>query len=374
MRLLEVDAVSHEYDGRRALDGASLRLEAGHIGCLMGPSGSGKTTALLCVAGLEKISAGSIRLGNRELSGPDTHIPPEKRGVGMVFQDCALFPHLTVAGNIRFGLARGNPFRNEGNPFNNGGSGGNGGNGWGKRDAVRRADEMAELCDISELRQCYPHELSGGEQQRAALARALAPGPDLLLLDEPFSRLDEILRRRLSRDVRDILKSAKTTALLVTHNQQEAFAVADVGGVINQGAICQWDEVSELYRRPQCVFVADFVGDGAMIPGRLVSDREVDGPLGRLRGDGPSAGALARPGDAVRVLLRPDEIVLATNGNGRTATVVDRVFRGSSALYTLELSGGERVLSEMPGTTNFAAGERIEVRAEVARLSLFPGV
>ena len=353
MRLLEVDSVSHEYDGRRALDGASLRLEAGKIGCLMGPSGSGKTTVLLCIAGLEKISAGTIRLGEKTLSAPGVHIPPEKRGVGMVFQDCALFPHLTVAGNIAFGLRA---------------------NGEGGKAREKRVDEMAELCDISELRDAHPHELSGGEQQRAALARALAPGPELLLLDEPFSRLDEILRRRLSRDVRDILKSARATALLVTHNQQEAFAVADVGGVINQGAICQWDEVSELYRRPQCVFVADFVGDGAMIPGKLVSDREVDGPLGRLSGDESAAGALARPGDAVRVLLRPDEIVLAKNGGGKTATVVDKVFRGSSVLYTLELSGGERVLSALPGTTNFAAGERIEVRAEVARLSLFPGV
>ena len=353
MRLLEVDSVSHEYDGRRALDGASLRLEAGEIGCLMGPSGSGKTTALLCVAGLEKVSAGTIRLGGRVLSDSATHVPPEKRGVGMVFQDCALFPHLTVGGNIAFGLRANNI---------------------GAKERDRRADEMAELCDISELRNAHPHELSGGEQQRAALARALAPKPELLLLDEPFSRLDEILRRRLSRDVRDILKSARTTALLVTHNQQEAFAVADVGGVINQGAICQWDEVSELYRRPQCVFVADFVGDGAMISGRLVSDREVDGPLGRLRGGEAAAGALARPGDAVRVLLRPDEIVLAGSGGGRAATVVDKVFRGSSVLYTLELQGGERVLSALPGTTNFSAGDRVEVRAEVSRLSLFPGV
>ena len=234
-----------------------------------GASGSGKTTVLLCIAGLEKISAGTIRLGEKTLSAPGVHIPPEKRGVGMVFQDCALFPHLTVAGNIAFGLRA---------------------NGEGGKAREKRVDEMAELCDISELRDAHPHELSGGEQQRAALARALAPGPELLLLDEPFSRLDEILRRRLSRDVRDILKSARATALLVTHNQQEAFAVADVGGVINQGAICQWDEVSELYRRPQCVFVADFVGDGAMISGKLVSDREVDGPLGRLSGDESAAG------------------------------------------------------------------------------------
>ena len=351
MPRLEVDAISHEYDGRRALDGASLRLESGQIGCLMGPSGSGKTTALLCIAGLETISSGAIRLGDRTLSAPGVHIPPEKRGVGMVFQDCALFPHLSVRGNIAFGLR-----------------------GTAAKERRRRADEMAALCDIAHLRDAHPHELSGGEQQRAALARALAPRPALLLLDEPFSRLDEILRRRLSRDVRDILKSAQTTALLVTHNQQEAFAVADAGGVINQGAICQWDEVSELYRRPQCVFVADFVGDGAMIPGKLVSDREVDGPMGRLRGQEAAAGALARPGDAVRVLLRPDEVVLARNGDGRAATVVDRVFRGSSVLYTLELPGGARVLSALPGATKFAAGDRIEVRAQVERLSLFPGV
>lgn len=353
MAALEVNRVDHAYPGRAVgLGGVSLRVEPGQIGCLMGPSGAGKSTVLSCIAGLEPIRAGEIRLGGRRLSAPGFSIAPEKRRVGMVFQDFALFPHMTVAENVRFGAGGGS-------------------------DADSLCDELCELCGIKSLAGAYPHELSGGEQQRAALARALASKPEALLLDEPFSRLDEALRERLARQVRDILKSRNLTALMVTHNQHEAFLLADVGGVINQGVVCQWDEIYALYRRPQCAFVAEFVGDGALLRGRLTAGGGVEMEMGVLPGAGDAPGAfLLAPGDTVQVLLRPDDIHLAgENGDkeeGVPARVEERAFRGPSTLYALRLESGGRVYSQWPSRFNFHPGDPVSVRAEVKDLVLFP--
>ena len=342
MALLEVDGVDHAYPGKKVgLGGVSLRVEEGQIGCLIGPSGSGKSTVLSCIAGLEPVNAGQISVGGRPLSAPGKTVPPEKRRVGMVFQDFALFPHLTVAENIRFG---------------------------GKNGAA--VDEMCKLCGLSGLRDSYPHELSGGEQQRAALARALAAKPEVLLLDEPFSRLDETLRERLARHVRDILKSRNLTALMVTHNQHEAFLLADVGGVINQGVVCQWDEIYNLYRRPQCAFVADFVGDGALLRGKLAPGGGVEMEMGVLEGSAALGGFLLAPGDPVQVLLRPDDILLSEDGV--PARVEERAFRGPTTLYALRLQSGGRVFSQWPSHLNFYPGDRVLVRAEVKHLVLCP--
>ncbi|MBE8158038.1 MAG: ABC transporter ATP-binding protein [Betaproteobacteria bacterium] len=343
MALLEVNGIDHAYPGKKVgLGGVSLRVEEGQIGCLMGPSGSGKTTVLSCIAGLEPVNAGKISIGGRTLSVPGKTTPPEKRRVGMVFQDFALFPHLTVGENIRFG---------------------------GKNGAA--IDDMCKLCGLSGLRDSYPHELSGGEQQRAALARALAAKPEVLLLDEPFSRLDETLRERLARQVRDIIKSRNLTALMVTHNQHEAFLLADVGGVINQGVICQWDEIYNLYRRPQCAFVADFVGDGALLRGKLAPGGGVEIEMGVLEGQAKIGGFLLAPGDPVQVLLRPDDIQLADEG-GVPAKVEERAFRGPTTLYALRLQSGGRVFSQWPSHFNFHPGDRVSVRAKVKDLILFP--
>ncbi|MGI9306071.1 MAG: ABC transporter ATP-binding protein, partial [Gammaproteobacteria bacterium] len=342
MALLEVERVDHVYPGKKVgLGGVSLRVPSGQIGCLMGPSGSGKTTVLSCIAGLEPIRAGAISVGGRQISAPGKTVPPEKRRIGMVFQDFALFPHLTVAGNIRFG---------------------------GKDEKI--VDEMSELCGLSKLRDAYPHELSGGEQQRAALARALAAKPEVLLLDEPFSRLDETLRERLARQVRDILKSRRLTALMVTHNQHEAFLLADTGGVINQGVVCQWDEIYNLYRRPQCAFVAGFVGDGALLRGTMTSSGGVDMEMGVLDGCAKIGGFLLAAGDPVQILLRPDDIHLAENGV--PAKVEERAFRGPTTLYALRLQSGGRVFSQWPSRFNFHPGDNVSVRAEVKDLVLFP--
>ena len=218
---LQLDDVRLAYEGAQGLhtvvDGFSLSLDAGRIGCLLGPSGCGKTTVLRAIAGFEPLRAGSIRLGERLLSSADVHLPPEERRVGMVFQDYALFPHLTAAQNVGFGLRR-------------------------RPQAEQRARvaEMLALVGLAESGGRYPHELSGGQQQRIALARALAPSPALLLLDEPFSNLDAATRERLTAEVREILKAAGQTAVLVTHNEAEAQAMADHIGLMHNGRLTRW--------------------------------------------------------------------------------------------------------------------------------------
>ena len=349
---LEISGLVHRYGNVAAVNHVSLSLQDGEIGCLLGPSGSGKTTVLACVAGLENPSAGVVRIGGREVCGEGKNTPPEKRGVGMVFQDFALFPHLTVRENIIFGS-----------------------NGEGKSGKTKRTKELEELCGISEVAASYPHELSGGEAQRAALARALANEPAVLLLDEPFSRLDAALRERLMKEVRAIVKRGGVTTLMVTHNQHEAFTIADVGGVINQGAICQWDDIYNLYHRPQCAFVAGFVGDGALIAGKLTADGAAQTKLGLLRGEnGPlAAGGLARDGDAVKVLLRPDDVVTVEEG-GAQAIVAERAFRGPTTLYTLKVGDDETVFSELPSHSNFAVGDNVRIEARPRHLVLFPSL
>lgn len=354
MTWLRLNAVTHGYGARGILNGVSFSLNRGQIGCLMGPSGSGKTTVLLCIAGLEPLRGGSISINGVPLSAPKTFVSPEKRRVGMVFQDFALFPHMSAAANIAFGLRALSPAATR-----------------------RRVDDMLELCDLTTMRDAYPHELSGGEQQRVALARALATDPDLLLLDEPFSRLDAALHEKLSRQVRDILKSRHQTALMVTHNQNEAFLTADTGGVINQGTICQWDDMDALYHRPNCTFVADFVGDGALLSGRMEADGAVRGALGRLAGNGGAAYPLLRAGDAVSVLLRPDDVALTAPDapDGVQATVQRRAFRGATTLYALKLRAtDEEVISVCPSHIAYAPGDAVAVRPQVRHLILFPAL
>lgn len=355
---LVADSITHHYGGKQTLNGVSFSLSKGDIGCLIGPSGSGKTTVLLCIAGLERLSAGRVSLGGRQLSGDNLHLSPEKRRIGMVFQDFALFPHLSARDNIGFGLRLLSP-------------------------AAKRAriEETAELCDVRALADAYPHELSGGEQQRVALARALAMDPDLLLLDEPFSRLDAALHEKLCRQVHDILKSRRQTTLFVTHNQNEAFYLADIGGVINEGAICQWGGMDDLYHRPRCTFVAGFVGDGALLRGIFRADGAVDGALGRLAGDALDGNPLLRPGEAVKVLLRPDDVIVGNgavdgseSGGGARAVVSRRVFRGATTLYSLRLDNGEEVLSIAPSRDLLSPGDNVSVRARVRNLVLFPAL
>ncbi len=247
--LLKLDDVSLAYDTPEGLlpvvKHLSLGLEKGHIGCLLGASGCGKTTVLRAIAGFEPLRSGTIYLGNILLSSSGFQVEPQERNVGMMFQDYALFPHLTIEKNVGFGLRQ-----------------------WDKDKRIIRVRDMLDLVGLSDVAKRYPHELSGGQQQRVALARALAPEPELLLLDEPFSNLDVDTRERLAFEVRDILKNTGHTALLVTHNQAEAFAIADRIGVMEKGVIVQWDTPYGLHHQPASEFVADFVRREALLAQR----------------------------------------------------------------------------------------------------------
>jgi iron(III) transport system ATP-binding protein len=339
---LMLDGVVAGYAGEPVLDRLSFQLEQGAIGCLLGASGCGKTTALRAIAGFQPLRAGRILGDGQPLSEPGRSLPPEQRGIGIVFQDLALMPHLDVSGNIGFGLSR--------------------------MDREKRQARVAELIDLvglTDAARAYPHELSGGQQQRVALARALAPKPRLILLDEPFSALDVDLRERLSQDVRAILRHEKMTALLVTHSQWEAFAMADQIGVMQQGRLCQWDSAYNLYHRPADRFVADFVGEGRLLPGTRRADGVVEIELGEL-----STHAKGNGSGPVEVLLRPDDVV-HDDCSRITAEVRARAFRGAEFLYTLRLDSGHEVLSLVPSHHDHAVGCRIGIRLDVEHVVAF---
>jgi iron(III) transport system ATP-binding protein len=343
---LEIDKVCFEYPGHGPVCwNFSLTLAEGEIGCLLGPSGCGKTTVLRCIAGLEPVKSGEISLHGQVVSRSGRTAPPEQRRVGFVFQDYALFPHLSVADNVAFGL-RG-------------------------IDSTARAARTKELLGAVGMERSggkFPHELSGGQMQRVALARALAPQPQLLLLDEPFSNLDVELRERLSIEVRTILKSLGTTALMVTHDQNEAFAMADYVGVMNAGLVEQWDTPYSLYHRPSTRFVADFVGEGVLLNARAGADDGIETVLGSLR---HCPGCAIRPGEDVSLLLRPDD-VLHDDESTLKAEVVNKAFRGAEFLYTLRLADGTQVLSLVPSHHNHAIGEKIGIKLDVDHVVAFP--
>ena len=350
---LDISQLGVHYAGRTkpAVDGVSFSLQAGEIGVLIGPSGCGKTTLLRAVAGLERANAGSITLAQDVVSSAALHVPAESRRIGMVFQDYALFPHLDAAHNVAFGLTHLTPVQRE-----------------------KRVGEVLELVGLGNVHKRFPHELSGGQQQRVALARALAPQPRLLLLDEPFSNLDVDLRERLAHEVRGILKAAGATALFVTHDQLEAFAIGDRIGVMHQGQLHQWDEAYALYHRPATRFVADFIGHGVFTPAHIEQhgdDVVVHTALGDLTDmlECPLPGAYT--GGLCDVLLRADDIVHDDNAPVK-AQIVRKAFRGSEFLYTLKLQTGETVMAHVPSHHNHALGEWIGIRAEVDHVVTFP--
>ncbi len=349
---LSVAQLSIQYAGasQAAVDKVSLGLAAGDIGVLIGPSGCGKTTLLRAVAGLERASGGSIRLGGEVVSSEQLHMPAEQRRIGMVFQDYALFPHLTVERNVAFGLQHL------------------------ARDArAARVREVLALVGLDGMQARYPHELSGGQQQRVALARALAPSPRLLLLDEPFSNLDVDLRERLAHEVRGILKAAGATALFVTHDQLEAFAIGDVIGVMHQGHLHQWDDAYALYHRPATRFVAEFIGHGVFAPAQISQRGDevvVNTPLGPLHDVEECPLPSAYEAGLCDVLLRADDIIHDDDSPVK-ARIVRKAFRGSEFLYTLRLDSGETVMTHVPSHHNHAVGEWIGIRIAVDHVVTF---
>lgn len=333
--------------------GLSFSLERGEIGCLLGPSGCGKTTVLRTIAGFEALTHGSIVLGGRSLSEKGYTAAPETRNVGVVFQDYALFPHLSIEDNIAFGLRKLSS---------------------GERE--QRVSRLLDLVGLSVQRSKYPHELSGGQQQRVALARALAPRPDLLLMDEPFSNLDIDLRERLATEVREILKELNTTAVLVTHDQHEAFAIADQIGVMQEGQILQWDNAYNLYHRPANRFVADFIGQGVFTPGTVdMPNQRVQIELGSLPlWHGVDVCATEeKHAQKVDVLLRADDVI-HDDASPLQAEVVRKAFRGAEFLYTLKLPSGQTLLALVPSHHDHAIGEKIGIRLAADHVVTFPTI
>jgi len=344
-RQLDVEGVSIAYGDTTIVHDVSFALEEGVIGCLLGPSGCGKTTLLRAVAGFEPLISGEIRLHGRTVSRPGLTVPPENRRVGMVFQDFALFPHLSVERNLAFGLRQ-----------------------MGQSERRRRVEVLLELVDLKDAAKQYPHQLSGGQQQRVALARAMAPRPDILLLDEPFSNMDAELREQLAREVRDMLKSDGITAILVTHDQLEAFAMADRIAVLDKGRIRQWGTGFALYHEPEDRFVADFIGQGMMLPGRVLDDLQVETELGVLAGRRPHGLTAGRTAE---ILLRPDD-VLHDDDSPMKAEVVNRAFRGAEYLYTLRLPSGDQILCLVQSHHDHEIGESIGIRTDLEHLVAFP--
>ena len=353
MAQLELNGVVQRYGKHLVVDGVDFALESGRIACLLGPSGCGKTTLLRCIAGFEEISGGEIRLHDEIVSRPGHSLAPEKRRIGMVFQDYALFPHLTVEQNVAFGLGR-----------------------QAGEEANLRVRQLLATVGLHGQGNKYPHELSGGQQQRVALARALAPRPELILLDEPFSNLDVGLRERLSIEVREILKREGSTAIMVTHDQHEAFAMADEIGIMYEGRIQQWDIPYNLYHRPANRFVADFIGQGVLVPGEVGEGNSVRMELGTLVSDTPvecnETCTGCDKGCRVDILLRPDDIVHDDASNVQ-AEVLHKAFRGADILYTLRLASGTEVLSLVPSHHNHALGEKIGIRLDADHVIAFKG-
>lgn len=320
-----------------AVDRVSFALKAGDIGVLIGPSGCGKTSLLRAVAGLEPISHGDITIAGRRVSEPGRTVPAEKRRIGMVFQDYALFPHMSVQDNVAYGLHH-----------------------LSRTNQSHRVAEVLALVGLSDYAQQAPHQLSGGQQQRVALARALAPKPDLLLLDEPFSNLDVELRERLAQDLRSILKLAGATALMVTHDQMEAFAMADTIGVMRGGVLHQWGSADSIYHQPATRFVAEFIGHGAFIPAsvfrRLFPSTQATTEL-----------LAVETGD---VLLRADDIV-HDDASAVKGEIVRKTFRGATHLYTLRLDSGHELLMLASSQHDHALGQRIGIRADVTQWVVF---
>jgi len=343
---LQLNNIQQSYGDHIVVDTLSFALEKGTIGCLLGPSGCGKTTVLRCIAGFEKIHSGEIVLNGAVLSSAEKFVPPEQRHIGMVFQDYALFPHLNVADNVGFGLYRLN-----------------------KADKQQRIHELLDTMHLSQVIHKYPHEISGGQQQRVALARALAPRPNLLLLDEPFSNLDVNLRERLSMEVRDILKQQHITAILVTHDQAEAFTVADEIGVMHQGVIQQWGTADDLYHHPNNRFVADFIGQGTLLPGVMQDSYHAKTELGVL----PVTLTLQKTDRdnnntncEVEVLLRPSDIEFDASSSIQ-ATIVNKAFRGAEVLYTVRLNSDLTLLLLAASSIWHKIGDRIGIQVRSDR-------
>ncbi|KTG09967.1 sugar ABC transporter [Haloprofundus marisrubri] len=346
--VLEIDDVSKRFGDETVIENLSLSVEDGEILTLLGPSGCGKTTTLRLVAGLERPDGGEIRLDGDVVSGNGSFRSPEERGVGVVFQEFALFPHLTAGENVAFGLKE-----------------------WDDDEREARVTELLELVGLSAQRDSYPDELSGGQQQRVALARSLAPEPDVLLLDEPFSNLDVDLRVRMREEVRRILKEAGVTAVSVTHDQEEAMSMSDRVAVVNAGRIEQIGRPEQVFQHPESRFVASFLGHASFLSGTVGHDG-VSTALGEIPRERIHGLAPEYEGSAIELLVRPDDLEATPNPDG-SGVVASRRYLGPTALYEIELDSGETVSCMHNHDVRLDRGDRVSLSLAAAHdLSWFP--
>lgn len=338
---LQADHLTKRYNGQSpAVDDITLTVKPGEFLTLLGPSGSGKTTMLRLLAGFERPTSGRIQIGPRIVADDTRFVPPERRKVGMVFQDYALFPHVDVAGNIAFGL-RGRREENE-----------------------RRVKQLLSLVGLSQFAERMPYELSGGQQQRVALARALAPEPDILLLDEPFSNLDTGLRAQVRTHVRDILHETETTAIFVTHDQEEALSLSDEIAVIHDGRLLQVATPHVIYNRPINSQVAHFIGEANFLPG-IASGYTADCLLGEVKLYLPRTGA-------VELMIRPEALAVTVDGGGTSATVRWREFHGHFQRLGLALADGTGLIARTSVAPYIRRGDQVTVTLALPALAYDP--
>ena len=340
---LIIDDITVKFGESKVIKNICFSLLKGEIGCLLGPSGCGKTTLLRAISGFEPILSGAISLDGEEISSPQFLKPPEKRKVGMVFQDFALFPHLNVESNVGFGLTK-----------------------LSSRVKVEKIKEMLKLVGLADIAKRYPHELSGGQQQRVALARALAPEPEIILLDEPFSNLDTELRSQLAFEVRDLLKKSDVTALLVTHDQDEAFAISDKIALMNNGEIEQSDTPYQIYHKPNSLFAADFIGKGTVINVGIDATGLLANNLGSL-----SLSSLpTNVGNHVKLLVRPDDIAFDESSDTKLK-IVSKSFLGPNYLYNLSLEDGQTVPCLTHSHIDMEIGTELPVKFDLRHVVIF---
>ncbi|EHA1125333.1 ABC transporter [Vibrio navarrensis] len=338
---LSIRNLTCQYDQQTILESLSLHVEPGQIVCLLGASGCGKTTLLKAIAGLLPLSAGEMCLNGVTIDNGQHWLPPELRNIGMIFQDYALFPHLTVADNVGFGLK-----------------------GFSQQEKQRRVAEMLDLVHLSAFAQRYPHQLSGGQQQRVAIARSLAYKPDLLLLDEPFSNIDTQVRHELIGEIRKLFKAQGVTAIFVTHSREEAFAFADKMAVMNHGVIEQYGTASELYYQPSSKFVADFLGGGSYLPATRLSESEFETQLGVVEAQAQQPIELnAR----CELLLRPQHIQISA-AEKSSIHILEQQFMGDHCRYVIESNGSQLLASSSQA---LSVGQSVSVKVDTQGILAF---
>ena len=340
---LEIEDVSLSIEGTLILDNLSLNIDEHEIISLIGPSASGKSSLLRIIAGFENISSGKVKLNGLIVDDRSTIVQPQNRNVGIIFQDLALFPHLSCKDNILFGITN-----------------------YSADHKRQRLDRLCNLLDITSINDKFPHEISGGQQQRIAIARALAPGPEILLLDEPFSALDEELKETLMHDVKNLLKEEKITTIVITHNIKEAFQLSDKIAFLDNKKIIQFDTAYNLYHKPYTKEIANFCGIGSFINGTVIDNNYVSTILGDLFGD----TSKFKVGSNVSVMIRPDDII-HDDDSPQSAKVLEKIFFGSDFLYKLELTEGEKIFCYTPSHHNHAINEVIGIKPVIDHLILF---